>query len=184
MREARLEFAPRCRAAGRCRRPAGSCARVSSRMRRRCSEIAAQLADILEQRAVVSAPRRPRIRAPRSSRGSPPSRRRPARADRHHAADAVIHRQAVVHAVARRACPSCRRTSRLASISAVVVDVRGLGQAGRAGGVDVQGAVLDGQRPAFARRERRRRRRPRSRDRCAELAGSPRAVDPDLRPRS
>ena len=75
------------------------------------------------------------------------------RAGRDDAADAVIHRQAVVHAVVGRV--SIRPANQwLHCIMRPVTDVGGLGQAGGAGGVDQERAIVDGDHPALGRCQR------------------------------
>ena len=79
------------------------------RMRRRVDQIAAELADILEQRAVPA-----HDVVPEFARGELLADHHRAavdqnRAGRHEAAGGVVQRQAVVHAVGRRACPSRRQ---------------------------------------------------------------------------
>ena len=59
----------------------------------------------------------------------------------HHAADAVVQRQAVVHAVAR--CHVHHSREPVAPLhQAVMADVGGFGQPGGAGGVDAQRALI------------------------------------------
>ena len=70
-----------------------------------------------------------------------------------HAADAVIHRQAVVHAVARLGVHHAREPEARMH-QTVVVDVGGLGQSGRARRVDVERAVVDRERRTLVRRRR------------------------------
>ena len=97
---------------------------------------------------------RPRIRARRTcSRITTEPPLTSTRAGRHHAADGVIHRQAVVHAVAGAGVhhagePVARQHQ------PIMVDVGRLGQAGRARGVDVERAVLDGEPAALGVRQR------------------------------
>ena len=115
------------------------------RIRRRVDEIAAQFADVLEQRAVVA-----HDVVPELARGEFLADHHRAavaqhRAGRHQAAGGVIHRQAVVHAVGRlRVHHAGEGVAR--QHHAVVVDVGGLRHAGGAGRVDVERAVLDGER--------------------------------------
>ena len=73
------------------------------------------------------------------------------RAGRQHAADAVIHRQAVVH-------PVCRLRVHHAGEPVAplhdpgMADVGGLGQPGCAGGVDVERPIFDGHWPPLGLR--------------------------------
>ena len=72
-------------------------------LRRRIDEVAAQLADVLEQRAALLAHVAPEIRGREPRRESPRRRRRTKVAPRRdHAADAVIERQTVEHAIVGR----------------------------------------------------------------------------------
>jgi hypothetical protein len=116
-------------------------------------KVAAQLADILEQRAVVT-----HHVVPEFTRGELLADHHRAaveqhRADRHHAAGGVIHRQAVVHAVVRLGVHHAGEGA-AREHHPVVVDVGGLRQAGGAGRVDVKRAVFDGQLCALRLRQR------------------------------
>ena len=112
---------------------------------RRVDEITAKLADILKARAVPA-----HDVVPELARGEfVPDHHRPAvdqkRAGRDHAAGGVIERQAIVHAVAgARVHDPGKRVAR--QHHAIMVDVGGLGQARRSRRVDVERAILDGER--------------------------------------
>ena len=123
------------------------------RVRRRVGEVAAELADVLEQRAVVAHHVVPELARRELLADHHRAAGEQHRADRHHAAGGVIHRQAVVHAVVG---PGAHHAGEGAAREhhAVVVDVGGLRQAGGAGRVDVERAVLDGQLRALRLRQR------------------------------
>ena len=142
-----------------------------ARMRRRLHQIAAELADILEQRAVEARRRRPRIAARRTSPGSAPSRRSPA-ALRSPRCRRRCDTSAGNHTSGRSgAYPSCRRT--MAPLQqALMADIGGLGQPGGAGRVDVERPILDGDRAQLGRRSAARRIGARWRGRCAESASA------------
>ena len=75
------------------------------------------------------------------------------RAGHLHPADAVIHRQAVVHPVCRlRVHHAGKPVAPLHD--AGMADVGGFGQSGCAGGVDVERPILDGQRPPLVSTQR------------------------------
>jgi hypothetical protein len=119
-------------------------------------QIPAQLADVEEQRAVPG-----NDVVPEFARGEfLADDDRPAadqhRARRHHAAVGVIHRQRVVHAVAGPRIHHAGKTV-ARQHQPVVIDVRGLGQAGGAGGVDVERPILDGEGGALGTRKLLRR---------------------------
>ena len=120
-----------------------------ARRRLGVQQVAAQLADVLEQRAVPADDVAPEL-AGRESLAE--HHRRAAderRAGRHHAADAVIHRQAVVHPVA--AANAHQPGKPVAPLhQPEVADLGRLGQPGRARCVDVERPILDGRRPALA----------------------------------
>ena len=112
-------------------------------------QVAAELADVLEQRAVPAEDVGPEL----MGRKSFADHHRPAthqnRAGREHTADAVVHRQTVVHPVAR---PSVEQAGKpMAPLQqAKMAHGGGLGQTGGARGVNVEGRILDRERPALA----------------------------------
>src|SRR6202022_3031515 len=74
------------------------------------------------------------------------------RPGRGHAAGGVVERKTIIHAVSgARVYHSGKGMTH--EHQAIVVDVGSLGEAGRAGGVDVKRAVLDGQARALRLRE-------------------------------
>ena len=89
----------RCRPAARCRSKAAADARVRSRMLGGVDQIAAQFADILEQRAVAGDDVVPELPGGKSVADHHRAAAHQHGAGRDHAADAVIHRQAIIHAV-------------------------------------------------------------------------------------
>ena len=116
-------------------------------------QVAAQLADILEQRALPAddlVPELARRKFLSDHDGAPPDQHRAAR---QHAPDAVIHRQAVVHPVARARVHHAGEP--VAPLhQPVVTDVGGLGQPRGARGVDIQRPILDGRRPPLGQTQR------------------------------
>ena len=110
-------------------------------MRRRPREISAEFADILERRALM-----PRHVVPKAARrelscdhaGAAVHQRG---AHGHNAADAVVHRQAVVMSV-RFVKPRQPREPVRPGDDLAMAHLRRLGQAGRAGGEDAQGPVV------------------------------------------
>ena len=127
--------------------------RALARGLRRVEKIAGEFADILEQRAVPvgnvvpKTPRREFVadqhRAAAYQDGS----------GRNHAADAVVHRQAIVHPVAG---PDIHQSGEPETPlqQPPVTDVGCFRQARRAGGIDQQRAIGDRGRAALGRRER------------------------------
>ncbi len=120
--------------------------------RRRVEKIAAQFADIDEQRAAV-----PNRVAPEFARGEALANiaraaDRKSDADRDDAAVGMVHRQAIVHAVLAL---SVRRGGKAEHDAqhARMGDARRLGQSGRARGEDEQRAVVDRQRGTLLRGE-------------------------------
>ena len=157
---------PQQRAAGDARARADAAAR--------CSEIAAQLADVLEHRAVEA-----RDVVPERAGGEFLADDHRAaidqhRAGRHHAADAVIHRQAVVHAVAR---PRVHHAGEpMAPVhQPEMADDRGLRQAGGAGRVDVERAIVERSPPS---RSEAARTSPESSAISAAMSGNARSPSP------
>ena len=119
---------------------------------RRGDEIAAELADILEHRAVPArdvAPEPARRKALGDDDRAAVDQRR---ADRRDAADAVIHRQAIVHAVVRRHVGEAGEPMAPGD-DAMMADGGRLGQAGGARGEDQQRAI--GERHLRVARRRR-----------------------------
>ena len=128
-------------------------------LRRGCGEqVAAELADILEQRAV---PARHVVPEPRCREAIRDHHRSPGgqhAARCHDAADAVEQRQAVIHPVVRPEVGESREPA-APGHDAPVADHGCLGQPGGAGGVDQQGAVGGPRRSALLRAERLARQR-------------------------
>ena len=127
-----------------------------ARMLRRIDEVAAKLADILEQRAIAIRDVVPEFARGKSFADHDRSAANKQRAGRHHAADRVIHRQAIVHAIVRpgihqagepKAPLHHRRWLTLAAF----------GSPGRAGRIDRQRAVGDRHRAALEFGQRRGR---------------------------
>ena len=131
--------------------------RALLRMRWRVDEVAAELADILEQRAVLAHDVVPELARRKFARGSPPSRRATSTAPVASTPPAVwyIGRQSYIRSVGPGVHDAGEGVAR--QHQPVVVDVGGLRQAGGAGGVDVERAVLDGERAALGRQRARRR---------------------------
>ena len=116
-------------------------------------QIAAKLADVLEHRAVPTDNIVPEL----AGRELFPDHDRAAAdqncAGRKHAADAVIHRQAVIHPVRRLRIHHAGKP--VAPLhDAGMADVGGLGQACGAGGIDVERAIFDGGRPPLVSAQR------------------------------
>ena len=121
---------------------------------RRMHQIAAELADILEQRAIVAHHVVPEFARREALADHHRTAVHQQRAGRRQSAGRVIHRQAVIHAVVRRGAHDAGKAV-AGEHDAIVVDVRRLRHAGGAGGVDVKRAVLDGQRRPLGRFQRR-----------------------------
>ena len=113
------------------------------RARRRRREIAAELADILEERAVPANDVVPEPAGGELRRDHHRGAGHQHGAGRHHAADAVVHRQAVIEPVVRARVEHAGEPAAPAH-HPMVADTRGLGQAGGAGGVDQERRVADG----------------------------------------
>ena len=127
--------------------------RALARMRRRFHEIAAQLADVLEQRAVVGDHLVPEFAGGKFFADEHRAAGDQRRADGDDPAGGVVHRQAVVHAViGARVHHAAKATGR--KHDPIVVDVGGLRHARGAGGVDEQRLVLDGEVDLFRDAER------------------------------
>ena len=156
--------------------------RTLGRMRRRRGEIAAEFADILEQRAIPARNVVPELARRKAFLHDDRAAADQRRAGRHDAADAVIERQAIVHAIVR---PDVGEAGEPIAPhhDAVMADMGRLRQAGRAGGVDQQRAIGAGARRVSRRRPVRRRRAHRPRGRCAAAAEPGFAVQPDFRRR-
>ena len=142
--------------------------RLLRRRRRRGDEIAAELADVLKDRAVPARDLAPetagRERLGDHDRAAVDQRR----GERGDAADAVAERQAIVHAVVGAHVGQAREPMAPGD-DAMVADGGGLGQAGGAGGEDQQRAVGKRRRAPFALVERRAAERRRARDRRGAL---------------
>ena len=132
-------------------------------------QVAAELADILKQRAVEALDVVPELTCGEFL----PDQHRAAvnqhRSDRHDAADAVIHGQAVIHPVARAGIHHAAEPV-APHQQAVMADIGGLRQPGGARGVDVKRPILDGDGRAARRRSAARRIGARRRDRCAGVS--------------
>ena len=116
-------------------------------------QVAAKLADVLEQRAVPTDDVAPELAGREFFADDDRAAADQNRAGRLHAADAVIHRQAVVHPVGRlRVHHAGEPVAPLHQ--AGMADVGGFGQPGGAGGVNVERAILDGHGPAFGLAQR------------------------------
>ena len=127
--------------------------RALLRVRRRVDEVAAELADILEAGAIPAHDIVPELAHGKfiadHHRAAPVQQR----AGCDHAAGGVIEREAIVHAVAgTRVHDAGEGVAR--EHHAIVVHVRGLRQTGRARGVNVERAILDGEHGAVRGRER------------------------------
>src|SRR2546422_173597 len=119
----------------------------------RVDEIAAELADVLEQRAVPADHVMPELTGGELVPDHHGAAADQHRAGRQHAADAVVHRQAVVHPVAGAGVHHAGEpVTPLHQPS--VADPGGLGQAGRARRIDVERPILDGRQPRLGRAER------------------------------
>ena len=151
--------------------------RALARMFRCVEQITGEFADILHQGAVPIADVVPEL-----MRGEflPDQHRAAAhqqRTGRHHAADAVIHRQAIIHAILRPGVHQAGEPEAPLQ-QPPVADIGGLGQAGGAGRVDQQRAVGDRHRAMLARRQRLGRE---SFDRNIDAFEIVAAVRPDFR---
>ncbi len=110
--------------------------------RRLVEEITTELTDILKQRAIEADDVVPEL-----ARGKPrPQHHRSAtcqqRADRHDAADAVVHRQAIVHAIVRLHVHQAGEPEAPGQ-DPTMADIGRLGQPGGARGVDAECAIGD-----------------------------------------
>ncbi len=114
----------------------------------RIDQITAQLADILEQRAVPIDHVVPEFAGGEFIADHHRSAAHQHRAGGNDAADAVIQRQAIVHAVVGTGVHEAGEP-KAPLHQPVMADMGGLRQAGRAGGVDVERAVGDGHAAAF-----------------------------------
>ncbi len=151
------------------------------RVRRRIDEVAAELADILQERALPAHHVVPEFAHREALADDDRAAIQQQCSGGEQTAGGVIERQAIVHAVARTRVHDGGEGMRREH-QAVVVDIGGLRQAGGARRVDEERAILDGQRPPLAARE------PLARE-SLDLpvdAGKPHArvaVQPDLRVR-
>ena len=133
--------------------------RFSAALRRRGDEIAAEFADILERRAVPARDVVPEPARRESFARSRPSRRDERRADRDDAADAVVHRQAIVEAIVGASSPARPANQWRPGDDAAMADLRRLRQPGRARGEDSQRAIVERHLAPLALAERRRAQR-------------------------
>ena len=140
---------------------------------RRVDQVAAQLADILEQRAVPAHDVVPEFARGEFLADHDRAAVDQQRAGRDHAAGGVIHRQAIVHAVGGAGVHHAREGV-ARQHQPVVIDVGGLGQAGGAGRVDVERAILDREPAALRVRQPVAGEARRPRGRCAESWRRPR----------
>ena len=117
---------------------------VSALLRRAVQKVAAELADIDEDGAVVLDDVVPEHRGGEALAQHHAGAGRQRRAGAEHAARRMVHRQAHVDAVVG-AHPHRAVEAEHHALDAVVVEVRGLRQAGRAARVDEEALVLDGE---------------------------------------
>src|SRR5579864_3865426 len=109
-------------------------------MRRAVYQIAAQLADVLKERAIPLRDIVPEAACRKSLADRDRSAIHQYGSARHHAADAVVHRQAIVHPVSRARVNEAGEPMGPLHDSEMA-DPGGLRQAGRAGGVDVERSI-------------------------------------------
>ena len=120
---------------------------------RRLQQIAAELADILEQRAVEARDVLPEIRGREFFGERDGCAGKQHAAGRDHAADGMIDRQAIIKAIVRRrAGEACEPAAPVED--AAMADAGGLRQARGARGIDQQRAIVDGDVAPFGRRQR------------------------------
>ena len=118
------------------------------RMELGVKQVAAKLADILEQRAVPADDVAPEFACGKFFAEHHRAAANERRAGRQHAADAVIHRQAIIHPVFRAGIHHAGEP--VAPLhQTVMTHVGGLGQPGCARGVNVERPILDRQRSAL-----------------------------------
>ena len=143
--------------------------RAFARMLGRMHQIAAQLADILEQRAVEIADVVPEFLRGKFVADDDGAAVDQYGAGRDNAADRMIHRQTIVHAVVRAAVhQACEPQTPLQQ--PLMADIGGLRQSGRARGVDQERAVGDDAWSGVRRQTRRRLDSVQWRDRFAKIA--------------
>jgi len=110
-------------------------------------EVSAELTDVLKERAVPADHVAPEVAGRESFAEHHGRAADEGGAGRHDAADAVVHRQAVVHPV-RRPNVHQPREPVTPLHQAKVADPRGLGQPGRARRIDVERPIVERRRPA------------------------------------
>ena len=147
-------------------------------MRRRVDQIAAQLADILEQRAVAGDDIVPELARRKFLGDDDRAAAHQERADRRHAADRVIHRQAIIHAVVRRRVHQAGKPKAPLHQPAMA-DVGGFRHSGGAGRVNRERPIGDRHRAALGLRERSPRE---AFDLAVDARQFAAAVPPDFRP--
>ena len=154
-----------------------------ARGRRGVQQVAAQLADVLHERAVPADDVAPELTGGESVAHDHRTAADQHRAGRLQAADAVIHRQAAVHPVVRANVHQAGEpVARLHQ--SVMMDPRGLGWPRRARRVDIERPVLDGRRPALGRAQRLARAAADVAVEAREVVAAGGAVSPDRgRPR-
>ena len=145
---------------------------------RRIDQIAGELADILDERAIPIAHVVPESMGGEFLADEYRAAARQQRRGRNSAADAVIHRQAVIHAVLRRGVHQAAIPEAPLQ-QPPMADICGLRQAGSAGGVDQQRAVGDRHGAALFGRQPLGRQSP---DRAVDARERAVAVRPDFRP--
>ena len=126
--------------------------RAFARMTGRMHQITAQLADILEQRAVEIADVVPEFLRGKFVADDDGAAVHQYGAGRDNAADRMIHRQTIVHAVVRAAVHQAGEPQTPLQ-QPLMADIGGLRQSGRARGVDQERAVADMRGAAFGGRQ-------------------------------
>ena len=124
--------------------------RSLARTMRRVDQIAAELADVLDERAVPCDDVVPEMPRRKFVADHDRAAAHQHRAGRHDAADAVIERQAVIHAVAWAGVHEAGEPKAPLQ-QPPVAHTGGLRQSGRAGGIDQERAIRDRHRAAFGR---------------------------------
>jgi hypothetical protein len=121
-------------------------------MRRRVEEIAAKLADIFEDGAIVVDDVVPEGAGGETLAENDRATGGQRRAARQYAAGGVVERQADIDAVSLGHLHGALEGEH-DPLDTVVIDVRSLRQAGRAARVDVEAVVIDGERRSCLRRD-------------------------------
>src|SRR2546430_7658071 len=118
------------------------------RVRRQVEEITAQLSDVLEARTVPACDVVPELVSGKFFPDDDRAAAEEKRAGGRHPARRMVERQTIVHAI-RGARIDHTGKGMTREHQAIMIDVGGLWQPGRAGGVDVKGAILDGENGAL-----------------------------------